>query len=209
VRARSAPRALRLPDLRRALHRRRGLVAGGLAAAAVAVGLGVIAPEQAPSAVVMAAARDLPGGAALEPGDLRAVELPVEVVPDGVLRSAEEATGRVLAGRVRSGEPLTDARLLGSSLVPAGGSVAVPVRVAEPALGLLVGVGDRVDVLAAAPDGDGTARAVVSDVPVLAVPTTPDTADGALLVVAAPPSAAATLAAAAVTSRLSVVVRGR
>jgi pilus assembly protein CpaB len=87
--------------------------------------------------------------------------------------------------------------------------VAVPVRVAEPALPLLLQAGDRVDVLATSLQGEDTARAVVSDVSVLAVPGVGDTVDGALLVVAATPAAAARLAAAAVTSRLSVVVRPR
>lgn len=202
-------RRLRRADLVRALDRRRGLVAGGLAAAAVAAGLGVVAPGEPPTATVLAAARDLPAGAALADGDLRAVALPAGVVPTGVLRTPADAAGRVLAGPVRAGEPLTDARLLGAGLVPAGDRVAVPVRVAEPALPQLLRAGDRVDVLAASLQGEQAARAVVSDVAVLAVPDAEQTADGSLLVVAATPEAATRLAAAAVTSRLSVVVRGR
>ncbi|HWH30904.1 MAG TPA: SAF domain-containing protein [Mycobacteriales bacterium] len=152
---------------------------------------------------------DLPAGAQVDADDVRAVELPLAAAPDRALRTVEEVAGRVLAGPVRAGEPLTDVRLLGAGLVPPGGQVAVPVRVAEPALPLLVAAGDRVDVLATSLEGADAARAVVTAVPVLAVPAAEDTADGALLVVAASPAAAARLAAAAVTSRLSVAVHGR
>lgn len=196
--------------LRRALDRHRALVAGGLVAGAVALGLGIVAPQDAPVARVVAAARDLPAGAEVGPGDLTTVALPRAVVPAGALRSAAEVTGRVLAGPVRAGEALTDVRLLGAGLVPGADRVAVPVRVAEPALPLLVAAGDRVDVLATPVDAPAAAaRAVLTDVTVLAVPGVTESADGALIVVAAAPGAAAELAAAAVSSRLSVVVRAR
>jgi pilus assembly protein CpaB len=203
-------------DLRRAVDRHRALVAGGLVAAGVATGLSVVAPSPQPVVQVLAAARELPAGAELAAGDVTTVALPVAVVPAGALRSAGDVVGRVLAGPVRSGEALTDVRLLGAGLAPGAGRVAVPVRVAEPALPLLVQAGDRVDVLAARlqPDLAGAAeepaaRAVVTDVGVLAVPSAADTGEGALVVLAATPAAAALLAAAAATSRLTVVVRSR
>ena len=197
-------------QLRRAVDRRRGLLAGGLAAAAVATGLSEIAPSPQPVLPVVAAVRDLPAGARVGAGDVRLIDLPAVLAPGGALRAASQATGHVLAGAVRAGEPLTDVRLLGAGLRPADGQVAVPVRVAEPALPLLLETGDRIDVLAAAPQGEDVAHTVVADVPVLAVPHDDrDAGDGSLLVVEAPPSAAARLAAAAVTSRLSVVVRPR
>ena len=197
-------------SLLRALDRHRALLAGGLVAGAVALGLGVVAPAAEPVARVVAAARDLPAGAQVAAADLTTVALPVAVVPSGALRSTTEVAGRVLAGPVRAGEAITDVRLLGAALVADPGQVAVPVRVAEPALPLLVEAGDRVDVLATPVDAPAAAaRAVVTDVAVLAVPGATDSADGSLLVVAAGPGAAAELAAAAVSSRLSVVVRAR
>jgi len=196
-------------DLRRVLDRRRGLLAGGLVAAAAATALGVVVPEEPPLTSVVAAARDLPAGAALGEADVTSVALPAAAVPTGAVLSGADVTGRVLAGPVRTGEALTDVRLLGSGLLPDGDRVAVPVRVAEPALPQLLQAGDRVDVLAASLQGEDTARAVVTDVAVLAVPPAAETADGTLLVVATSPASAARLAAAAVTSRLSVVVRGR
>lgn len=193
-----------------AVSRHRGVVAGGLVAAAVATALGTVAPSAQPAVAVVAAATDLPAGTVLDVGDVVPVLLPHDVVPAGALRAVTDAVGRHLAGPVRAGEALTDVRLLGSGLLTAGRHVAVPVRVAEPAVAALLRAGDRVDVLAAAPEGGALASTVVSDVAVLAVPQlVDDVGDGALVVVAASPAAAARLAAAAVTGRLSVVVRGR
>lgn len=199
-----------LRELRRAADRRRGLLAGGLTAAAVATGLSAVAPDAAPVVPVLAAARDLTAGTRLAADDVRVVQLPAAAAPSGVLRPGALVVGRVLGGPVRRGETITDVRLLGRGLAAAAGEVAVPVRVAEPALPLLVEAGDRVDVLAASPTGSTPATTVVAGVAVLAVPPVDaDRAEGALLVVAVPPAAAARLATAAVTSRLSVVVRPR
>lgn len=199
-----------LAQLRRAADRRRGLLAGGLAAAAVATGLSAVTPAPPDVVPVVAAARDLGPGTRLSADDVRLVRLPAAAVPAGVLRDGAAVAGRLLAGAVRSGEPLTDVRLLGAGLAAPPGEVAVPVRVAEPALPLLVQAGDQVDVLAASPAGEAAASTVVRAVTVLAVPQVDgDRGEGSLLVVAAPPSAGARLAAAAVSSRLSVVVLPR
>ena len=132
--------------------------------------------------------------------------LPAGLVPDGALVDAAATVGRLVVGPVRRGEPLTDVRLLGASLL-VGGDVAVPVRVAEPATAALVGAGDRVDVLAASPEGGTVASVVASGLAVLSVPALgDDVGEGALLVLAADRPTAARLAAAAVTGRLSVVV---
>jgi pilus assembly protein CpaB len=193
-----------------AAARHRALLAGGLAAAAVAAGLQAMTPDGGAPVVVLSAAADLAGGAALSEADLVPLPLPADAVPAGALTSGDEVAGRLLAGPVRRGEPLTDVRLLGSDLVPAGGVVAAPLRVAEPAAGALVRVGDRIDVLGASPSGGPAARLVAHDLPVLAVPALDTTTgEGSLLVVAVPPAVAARLAAASVTDRLSLTVRGR
>jgi pilus assembly protein CpaB len=191
--------------------RHRALVAGGLAAAAVAVALPTVVPAApAPGVTVVAAARDVPAGTALTHDDLVALALPEAAVPAGALHDAAAVVGRLVAGPVRRGEALTDVRLLGAGLLAVGADVAVPVRLAEPATGALVQAGDTVDVLSAAPEGGAMARVIASGLTVLAVPDLPDdTGEGALVVLAAQPSAAARLAAAAVTGRLSVTVRGR
>jgi Flp pilus assembly protein CpaB len=203
-------RGLAPRDLLRAAARHRVLLASGLAAAAVASGLSAVVPAPAATVPVLTAAHDLAAGAALGPDDVVVAALPRALVPAGALSDVALAAGRLLAGPVRQGEPLTDVRLLGAGLLPPGPEVAVPVRLAEPATGALVQAGDVVDVLSAAPEGGPAAQVVATRLTVLAVPALADAAgEGALVVVAASRSTAARLAAAAVTGRLSVAVHPR
>lgn len=208
-----AGKGLSLRDLQRALARHRVLLASGLAAGAVAAGLTAVAPPPEPRVEVLTAARDLPAGAVLTPEDLVVASVPGALLPAGALSGPAGAVGRLVAGPVRRGETMTDVRLLGAGLLPAGGEaseVAVPVRVAEPAAAALVEAGDRIDVLAAAPEGGPTAAVVASGVRVLSVPALgDDPGEGSLLVVAAGRPAAARLAAAAVSGLLSLVVLPR
>lgn len=198
----------------RAAARFRVLLAAGLAAAAVAAGLSAVAPPAAAGVQVLTAARDLVAGVPLTADDVVATALPDALVPSGALLDPALVVGRLVAGPVRRGEPLTDVRLLGAGLLTGGpvagdAQVAVPVRVAEPATAALVRAGDRVDVLSAAPEGGLAASAVATGVRVLAVPALGDDAgEGALLVLSTDRRTAARLAAAAVTGRLSVVVLG-
>jgi Flp pilus assembly protein CpaB len=199
-------------DVRRAVDRHRRLLAAGLTGLAVAFTVSAVRPDVA-TVSVATAARDLPAGSVLAPGDLVAAAYPPAAVPDGVLHSPDELTGRALAGAVRRGEPLTDARLVGSGLLgstalPAG-TVAAPVRLADGDVGRLVSAGDRVDVLAAAPrDTPGPAVVVAAGALVLAVPALEHgtLGDGALVLLAVPPSVARDLAGAA-GLRLSVTLR--
>lgn len=196
-------------DLRRAVRRHRALLAAGLTAGAVAAGLSVVAPAPPPTVEVLAAARDLVAGAVVAQEDLTVVALPVAAVPSGALTDATLALGRLLAGPVRRGEALTDVRVVGSGLLEKAtvGTVAVPLRLADPAAAALLRAGDRVDVLAAT-DGAPVAATVASGVEVLAVPSAVgDLGEGGLVVVATTPEVAARLAAAAVGGRLSVTVR--
>lgn len=203
-----------LSELLRALSRHRVLLAAGLAAGAVASGLGVLAPERVAGVMVLTAGADLGAGAVLTAADVRLTELPRGLAPGGALTSIAPAIGRVLAAPVRRGEPLTDVRLAGSDLLSGrrDGAVAVPVRIADAASAALLTAGDRVDVLAAgaAPGGPPFAQVVAAGAEVLSVPTAAsDAGDGALIVVAAMPAVASRLAAAAVSSRLSVTVLAR
>ena len=211
-------------DLRLALDRWRRVLAAGLVAGSVAVGLSAVAPEPPPTVAVLTAARDLVAGARVEAGDVRRSALPVGAVPAGALRGAGEVTGRVLAGPVRTGEVLTDVRLVGPALLSGHGSgtVATPVRIADAESARLLQPGDVVDVLAADPPVDpsagggasGEARLVAAGVRVIVAPRGDDGAfasgdlgEGALVVVATSEVTAARLAAAAVTSRLSLTIR--
>src|SRR5213080_623274 len=163
------------------------------------------------------AARDLSGGSPLGSDDVRAVALPIGSVPSGALRSDAPVAGRLLAAPMRRGEPLTDVRLLGPSLLtalPEPGLVAVPVRVADgSAAAALVHPGDVVDVLAvddpvSGRDG-GRPATVAAAVRVVAVPARVGSSGdgGGLVVVAVDRMQAASLAEASSGARLSLALR--
>ncbi|MGI5204312.1 RcpC/CpaB family pilus assembly protein [Spirillospora sp. CA-108201] len=193
------------------LSRLRRPLAALFAAAAAGLALLALRPGPPPSVRVLAAARDLPGGTPLAPSDLRRLDLPPSAVPAGALRAG--GAGRVLAGPMRRGEPLTDARVVGAGLLRGygPGTVAAPVRLADAGAARLVHPGDRVDVLAVpsgATPANGppntrphwdAARVVVSEVPVIAIPPPDenDPSDGALIVLATDHPQALALAAAA------------
>jgi Flp pilus assembly protein CpaB len=198
---------------------RRRLIAALLAGAAVLSALSALRQPAAATVGIWSAAHDLAGGAALSAGDLTVERLPLTDVPAGALAAARPIVGRMLAAPVRRGEPLTDVRLLSTSLLESLGTsdlVAAGVRVTDgPATSALVQPGDRVDVIAAGdPQNAGTVTTstVARGLRVLAVPgRTPDTSSGdsgGLLVVAASPEQADALAQAATGARLSVTVRG-
>jgi pilus assembly protein CpaB len=185
---------------------------GAALLAALALGL-ALRPGPAPAggaeprgAAVVVAAGDLPAGTALAREHLTTVRLPPGTVPDGVVAAPEELVHRVLAGHVRRGEPLTDARLVGAgltALLPPG-QVAAPVRLADLAVAALLRAGDRVDVLAAGPGAEPAER-VAAGALVLAAPAGDEGDAGAgLLVLSVDEATAARLAAAAATTTLTV-----
>jgi pilus assembly protein CpaB len=199
---------------------RRRLVVATLTGVAVLSGLSAVRPSAPHTVAIWVAARDLAGGAPLTGPDLRVERLPTVDVPAGILPASTMVVGRLLAAPMRTGEPLTDVRILSASLLNAThepGDVAVPVRVANgPATLALVRAGDLIDVIAS-PDSDGSGPpagfTVVHDVRVLATPSNRDGNDNGsgdtagLLIVAATPRQAATLARASTGTQLSVAVR--
>jgi pilus assembly protein CpaB len=153
---------------------------------------------------VTVAAADLPAGAVLTAGDLTVAPFPAVLAPGGVAADPAPVVGRVLAGAVRAGEPVTDVRLVGAgltALLPEG-QVAAPVRLADLAVASLVRAGDRVDVLATQPDAE-TAEVVAGSALVLATPDGDDAAGG-LLLLALDGATAARLAATATSATLTV-----
>jgi pilus assembly protein CpaB len=216
--------------LRRHHPGRRRLAAAGLAAGSLAAALHVLAPRPAAGAPVVVAARDVPAGAVLTLTDLRVVRRPAEQLPGGTVADLSVAVGRTVGSGMRSGEPLTDARLVGPGLLAGRpeGDVAAPVRIADGEAAALLRPGDRVDVLQAAGDEPGAersrddagvprARTVVRGATVLARPgggqgdggllPEADPSSGGLLLLAVPEHAAAALAEAAALGPLSVVLR--
>ncbi|MEV4006113.1 Flp pilus assembly protein CpaB, partial [Actinomadura sp. NPDC049753] len=177
--------------------------------------LPALRPGPPPSVRVLAAARDLPAGTPLGPDDLRHLDLPPSAVPSGALRAG--GAGRVLAGPMRRGEPLTDARVIGAGLLRGygPGTVAAPVRLADAGAARLVRPGDRVDVLTVPSEGAtadgprprwGSARVVVSEVPVIAIPPPDENGpeEGALIVLATDRPQAVALAGAAAPLALTI-----
>jgi Flp pilus assembly protein CpaB len=207
------PGAARLAALRRGVRRsvlrRRRLLAALLLGAAVVAGLRTVSPEPPPTVAVLAAARDLPAGTVLGPGDLASVPFAAGTSPAGTV-PREELLGRTLAAPVRRGEPLTDRRVVGPGLLDGyPGLVAAPVPVPDPATAGLLRVGDRVDLLAADPRG-GEATVLAEQAPVLALPDAPadqvGAAAGRVVVLAVPPDAAADIVSAGVQRYLGLVL---
>lgn len=136
--------------------------------------MAALAPPAARTVPLLVAGRDLPAGAPVGPGDLRAVRWPAALRPDGALRDVP--AGAVLGSPLRRGEPLTDARTAGPGVLagqPAGTVAAlVDVGAAAGLTGLAPGA--HVDVLARTDDpvtgaATGAAR-LAADVVVLALP---------------------------------------
>jgi hypothetical protein len=148
---------LHLPDLTRLQSRRARLLRRWLAAALVLTGaLLLVHPGStrgAPTTPTVVAAHDLPSGASLRATDVQLAELPDVARPQGVLTSLDALDGRLLAGAVRAGEPLTDVRLATAPAPGDPGTATVPVRLADAAVAELLRPGQRVDVVAAPEPG--------------------------------------------------------
>src|SRR5512141_1988757 len=158
--------ALSYRRVRRTVLARRRPIAAVCAAVAVAAALQANAAPPPPRTLVLTAAHDLPAGVVVRAGDLARTPFDPDSVPSGVLPDPAAALGRTTTGPVRAGEAITDARLLTTSLLRGyPGLVAAPVRIGDPAAVRLLRVGDRVDLLAADPQGETSARVVGRDVP--------------------------------------------
>jgi Flp pilus assembly protein CpaB len=201
-----------LRRVRRGVLARRRPLAAVCAAVAVAAGLRATTAPPPPATMVLTASHDLGAGVVVEPGDLQRTPYRPGSVPAGTLQDAAAAVGRTTTGPIGAKEPLTEARLVTTSLLDGyPGLVAVPVRIGDPAAVRLLRVGDRVDLLAADPQGASSAGVVAHDVPVLSIPRATDdspglTNGGALVVVGVPDGTAGAVAQAGVSSFLSVVL---
>ncbi|MSZ77649.1 MAG: pilus assembly protein CpaB, partial [Actinobacteria bacterium] len=182
--------------VRRAVLARRRLLAALLAGVAVWAGLQAVAGPPPPSVVVTVAAHDLGGGTVVGADDVTTVEFTPASAPRAL---AASPVGRVLSGPVAAGEPLTESRLLGPRAwaSSAAGSVALPVRLPDAGMADLLQVGDRIDLVAADPQG-GAPTVVARAVSVLAVPVADEREPGRLVVVSLPEAAVPAVADAGV-----------
>jgi Flp pilus assembly protein CpaB len=189
----------------RTLRWHRRLLAGVAAAAAVYFGLQALSSPPPPTVAVLAAARDLPGGAVPSTSDLRTLDLPTNAVPAGALKPGTDLTTRVLSSPVRSGEPLTDARFLAPVSVPPG-SVAYPFRIDDAEISALLRVGDHINLYAATSTPADSANLLARAVRVVALPSPRTTTSGALIVVATTPTIATRLAQATTNSKITIAL---
>ena len=159
---------------------------------------------------VLVAAHDLPAGARLTDDDLTTAEFRPGTEPSGLV---EHPGGLTLATSLRRGEPVTDPRVLGPALTDGHpGMVATPVRLPDTAMASLLRVGDRVDVLAADPQGGPTVELAEAAL-VLALPRPVDDAvtdslPGRLVVLGLRTAEVSDVAGASVTHYLTVSYSG-
>jgi Flp pilus assembly protein CpaB len=162
---------------------------------------------------VVIASRDLRPGVEVTANDVRIEKRPAATLPDGAHTDLAKIIGATLAGPARRGETLTDARVLGSRLT--GLSVgpdarAVPLHLADPAVGDLIRAGDVVDVVGA-PDGGADARPrLVAANAVVVLVSEPSKAPGAgndrVVLVALPAAAANALAGATLVQNVTLTI---
>ena len=197
-------------SVRRAVLARRRLLAALLTAVPVATGLHAATAPLPAQVPVLVAAHDLPAGTVLGDDDVRRVGFAPGSVPDGGI---DDPAGRTLAAPLRSGEPVTDVRLVGPALTDGyPGLVAVPVRLPDAGMAGLLRVGDEIDLLSADPERR-SAETVAADVPVLALPDAPVETGatgltGRLVVIGAAPGDVARIADASVRTFLTITLAG-
>jgi hypothetical protein len=159
---------------------------------------------------VLVAAHDLASGTVLADDDVRLASLPPDVVPAHSTVDRDDVVGRTVAGPMRRGEVLTDARVLhadGLTGYPRG-TVLATVRLADADALTTVRVGESVDVVAVDPEGRAEPRVIARDVEIVSLPAASDDSPGAPIRVATSEETALTLARAALEARLSVLVSG-
>ena len=193
--------------VRRAVLRRRRLLAALCALLAVWTGLRATAAPPPRTVPVTVAAHDVGAGTVLGAADVMTVGFAPGTVPAGDIR---DPVGRTIAGPLRRGQPVTDTALVGASLVrDRPDLVALPVRLPDTAMAELLRIGDEVDVVAADPQG-GPASVVARGALVLALPPPPadaaaDGLPGRLVVLGVRTSEVAAVSAATVTHFLTIV----
>lgn len=204
---------------RRLVHRHKRLIACLLLSAAAGVAVEAAVGEDHPTTAVVSAARDLPVGTVLTAADVAVVQLPASVVAGRAFRDPSQVVGEQLAAPLSQGSPVPPTALLGDGLLTgtAPGTVAVPLRPADPATVQLLAPGQVVDVILTT--GNGYDVASGSSVLARAVPvlwtapggtaaTWPGADDDAgLVVVAADADEAAALAGASSSGDVHLVLR--
>jgi Flp pilus assembly protein CpaB len=149
-----------------------------------------------PTVVALA---EVAAGDTVEPSDVHVVQWPADTHPPPAATDTTGIVGRRAAAAIRAGEPLTEQRVLGPSLLAASGAhlVAVALPLDPLSCSGLVRPGDRVHLVGRAGTGP---RTLVRDAPVLTV----STQTGA--VVAVPDTSAAVVVEAAALDAIALVL---
>jgi pilus assembly protein CpaB len=214
--------ALRAPHpLRRFLFRNRRTIAALFFCAAAGVAVQALLPAGQALRTVVVATSDLAAGTVLEPSHVSTAQLPADALPAEAVENPGTLPGQQLATPLRSGDVVAGNFLVGPGLLtgaPAG-TVAVPLRPADPSTVQLLAPGRRVDVVLSTGNGYETAAkstVLARALPVLWTSSAEDSGtwpgsgsrQGGLVVVAAAPDEAASLAGASSTGKVHLVLTG-
>ena len=203
----------------RALGTRRALVVATLIAVASFGTLSVLKPPPPPTIDVIVAAADLGVGEKLSASDIRVVRVPPEIVPFSAVTSRDDAVDKILGAPVPAGLFITESALNTAARYDSAqpGTVATPVRFADPQIVKLLQPGDRINVLVAHGGSIDSAQAsvVARNALVLAIPEA-DSDEGGLLgstssggniaILAVPENEASDLAAASQLGALTIAL---
>jgi len=193
-------------------HRR--LLAAVCAGLAMLFLVAALGSERSTRGVVVVTT-DLSAGTVLTDEHVEVRDLDASGVPDGALDDTAAAIGLPLAGPVRSGEVVTDRRVVDARDLDGFGvddpSLAT-VRVADPSVLTGLRVGDRVDVIALDPQGDAPPEVVTSAAVVASLPhdgtraaSGPGPGSGDVVGLVAPAADAVALAARGLDAGITLV----
>src|SRR5882724_8879834 len=135
-----------------------------------------VAPQQEKQVAVVVAARDMPLGTLLRPGDLRTVNYPERNIPKGVVFQKNDAVNRVVLYPMSNNEPLLNSKLSSTTSVEGVSSTidagyrAVSVQITDVSgVAGLIQPGSKVDVLFTRPGSmaEATTSLILQNVKVL------------------------------------------
>lgn len=142
---------------------------------AVAAGINVLAEGQLAQREVVVASGDLPSGQIVRADQVQLLSIPLDPADNQVLTEAEAVIGQRLAVAVPAGTVLREHLLVGPNLLTGtiAGTVAVPIRLSDPATVSLMHPGQLVDIVLTTGDGFDakiSSETIARAVPVLWVP---------------------------------------
>ncbi|GAA1342405.1 Flp pilus assembly protein CpaB [Arthrobacter roseus] len=206
--------------LRRFLFRRRRLLAMLLMCAAAGLTVQQLIPADGQRTLAVVAGTDLPAGVVLNASHLTVDEVPTGSAVATAFADPEELIGEQLATPLVKGSTVESTSLVGPGLLTgtAPGTVAVPVRPADPSVLELLAPGQLVDVVHSTGNGyevDSTNTVIANHVAVLWVAGDQSSAGawpqssgsaGGLVVIAATPEQSTALAGASSSGKVHLVL---